>query len=119
MTKETFHKFLKLATANGVSDIHLREGEPPFFRMKGGLKKIKADILTKEDMLVICGVIIPDKGVLKGIETLKEYDGSYQYGKILVKNSPFAAQISACFTALVLILCNQASFRPFRQKNVI
>ena len=82
MTKETFHKFLKLATANGVSDIHLREGEPPFFRMKGGLKKIKADILTKEDMLVICGVIIPDKGVLKGIETLKEYDGSYQYGKI-------------------------------------
>ncbi len=82
MDKETFHKLLKSATVNGVSDIHLREGEFPYFRMKGGLKKIKASALTKEDMLTICGVIIQDKEILKGIETLKEYDGSYQLGKI-------------------------------------
>jgi twitching motility protein PilT len=82
MDKETFHKLLKSATVNGVSDIHLREGEFPYFRMKGGLKKFKASALTKEDMLTICGVIITDKEILKGIDTLKEYDGSYQLGKI-------------------------------------
>lgn len=82
MSKESFHKLLKLATANGVSDIHLREGENPYFRMKGGLKKIKADPLSKEDMLTICKVIIPDQDILKSIDTLKEYDGSYQLGKI-------------------------------------
>lgn len=82
MSKESFHKLLKLATANGVSDIHLREGENPYFRMKGGLKKIKADPLSKEDMLTICKVIIPDQDILKRIDTLKEYDGSYQLGKI-------------------------------------
>jgi twitching motility protein PilT len=27
MDKETFHKLLKSATVNGVSDIHLREGD--------------------------------------------------------------------------------------------
>ncbi|ATH09114.1 type IV pili twitching motility protein PilT [Halobacteriovorax marinus] len=82
ITKESFHKLLKLATANGVSDIHLREGENPYFRMRGGLKKIKGDILSKEDMLTICHTIIPDKNILKNIETIKEYDGSYQLGKI-------------------------------------
>ncbi len=82
MSKESFHKLLKLATANGVSDIHLREGENPYFRMKGGLKKIKGDILTKEDMLTICHTIIQDKNILKNLETIKEYDGSYQLGTI-------------------------------------
>lgn len=82
INKESFHKLLKLATVNGVSDIHLREGENPYFRMKGGLKKIKADSLSKEDMLTICKIIIPDQNILKNINTLKEYDGSYQYGKI-------------------------------------
>lgn len=82
MDKETFHKLLKSATVNGVSDIHLREGEYPYFRMKGGLKKIKASPLTKEDMQTICKVIIQDQEILKGLDTLKEYDGSYQLGKI-------------------------------------
>jgi twitching motility protein PilT len=82
MDKETFHKLLKSATVNGVSDIHLREGEFPYFRMKGGLKKIKAAALTKEDMQTICNIIVQDQDVLKNLDTIKEYDGSYQLGKI-------------------------------------
>lgn len=82
MDKETFHKLLKSATINGVSDIHLREGEFPYFRMKGGLKKIKVAALTKEDMKTICNIIIQDQDILKGLDTIKEYDGSYQLGKI-------------------------------------
>jgi len=82
MDKETFHKLLKSATVNGVSDIHLREGEFPYFRMKGGLKKIKASVLTKEDMKNICKVIIQDQEILKDLDKIKEYDGSYQLGKI-------------------------------------
>lgn len=82
MNKEMFHKLLKSATVNGVSDIHLREGEYPYFRMKGGLKKIKAEPLTQADMHTICGVIIDDEEIKNNLETIKEYDGSYQLGKI-------------------------------------
>lgn len=82
MDKETFHKLLKSATVNGVSDIHLREGEFPYFRMKGSLRKIKASLLTREDMQNICKIIIQDENIFKNLDTLKEYDGSYQLGKI-------------------------------------
>lgn len=82
LDKETFHKLLKSATANSVSDIHLREGEFPYFRMKGRLKKVKMGVLTKEDMHNICRFTIEDQEVLKDLDNLKEYDGSYQLGKI-------------------------------------
>ncbi len=78
----TFHKLLKSATSNGVSDIHLREGEFPYFRMKGSLKKVKMSILTKEDMFSICKIVMTDQDLLKNLEELKEYDGSYQLGNI-------------------------------------
>ena len=82
LDKETFHKLLKSATANEVSDIHLREGEFPYFRMKGSLKKVKMGVLTKEDIHNICRFTITDEEVLKNLDELKEYDGSYQLGKI-------------------------------------
>lgn len=78
----TFHKLLKSATANGVSDIHLREGEYPYFRMKGNLKKVKMNVLTQEDLLNICRFTITDPEIVKNLEDLKEYDGSYQLGQI-------------------------------------
>ena len=80
--KDSFHKMLKSATANNVSDIHLREGESPYFRIKGGLRKIKMAPLSSADMLEISKIIIKDKDILENVENLKEYDGSYQLGKV-------------------------------------
>ena len=63
--QNTFNKLLKSAAANDVSDIHLREGEFPYFRMKGNLKKVKMIISIKEDLLNICKFTITDKEVLQ------------------------------------------------------
>ncbi len=76
---ETFNQLLMMAVKNGVSDIHLRTGERPYFRVKGDLKSIKANPITPEDMLTFCKIMIKEKEVLERIDTLTEYDGSYQY----------------------------------------
>ncbi len=78
-TTETFNQLLMMAVKNGVSDIHLRTGEKPYFRMKGDLKAIKANPITHEDMITFCKVMIKEKNVLERLDTLTEYDGSYQY----------------------------------------
>jgi len=78
-TEETFNQLLIMAVKNGVSDIHLRTGERPFFRVKGDLKSIKASPITAEDMITFCKIMIKEKEVLKSLDTLTEYDGSYQY----------------------------------------
>ena len=67
-----------MAVKNGVSDIHLRSGEQPYFRIKGVLSPIKANQFTEEDLITISKIIIKDD-VLVDIKNLKEYDGSYQY----------------------------------------
>ena len=38
----SFQKFLHFCVEKKVSDIHLREGESPFIRMKGDLKKVSS-----------------------------------------------------------------------------
>ncbi len=81
-TKETFHQLLKMAVQNEVSDIHLRTGESPYFRIKGKLKRIKSDPISVQDMQVFCKTLINDDDAVKNMTTLKEYDCSYQYGKI-------------------------------------
>lgn len=80
--QKQFHQLLVLAVKNSVSDIHLRAGEKPYFRIKGHLKPINSPALTEEDMKLICLLTIPEEEVRAKIDTLKEYDGSYQYGKV-------------------------------------
>jgi len=82
LTVEHFHSLIKMAVQNNVSDIHLRAGEPPYFRVRGDLKPIKSAPLKMEDFLTICKVIIKDKNVLANLATTKELDGSYQMGNV-------------------------------------
>ncbi len=82
LTVEKFNTLLKMAVQNDVSDIHLRAGEVPYFRVKGNLKPVKGDVLKMEDFVTICKIIIKDKSVLAKLGTLKELDGSYQLGNI-------------------------------------
>ncbi len=79
---KTFQQLLALATKNGVSDIHLRTGERPHFRMKGELKAINQPVIDKANMDKICSYVIDDEDIKKNLEELKEFDGSYQLGKI-------------------------------------
>lgn len=71
-----------MAVKNGVSDIHLRAGEKPHFRIGGNLRPIKAPPLSENDMRTICTVVIDNKNLLKDFANFKEYDCSYQYKNI-------------------------------------
>jgi twitching motility protein PilT len=78
LTKEGFVKLLKSAVQNGVSDIHIREGERPCFRMKGELTPVKVDPYDHADMKLISSVLIKDPEIFKQYEKLKEFDGSFE-----------------------------------------
>ncbi len=79
---KSFQKLLAFCVEKSVSDIHLREGEVPYIRMKGDLKKVNSAPLTKEDMKVFCELMFANPEVMGKYDTLKEYDCSYQYGNI-------------------------------------
>jgi twitching motility protein PilT len=80
--KNSFHKLLNFCVEKSVSDVHLREGEIPYLRIKGGLKKISSEVLTPEDMKFFCQLMFDNEGVMAGYSTLKEYDCSYQFGNL-------------------------------------
>jgi twitching motility protein PilT len=78
LTKEQFLNIIKSASGSSVSDIHLRSEEKPCFRLRGDLVQVKADVLTHEDMKLICSLMIKDPDVLKNLDRLKEHDGSFE-----------------------------------------
>lgn len=79
---DKFHNLLKMAVKNSVSDIHLRCGEQPYFRMRGSLKKIKGPVLEIDDFQAIVKLLVKEESVAKSMMTLKELDGSYQYDNV-------------------------------------
>lgn len=78
LSKETFLSIIKSAAASNVSDIHLRTDEKPCFRLRGDLVPVKADVLSPDDMKLICQLMIKDADVVKKIDQLKEHDGSFE-----------------------------------------
>lgn len=77
LTKEAFVALIKSAANSGSSDIHLRTGEKPCFRLRGDLVAVKMDPLTNEDLVMVCGLMIKDDEVMSDIKKVKEHDGSY------------------------------------------
>jgi len=82
LTKEALVQLIRSASASGVSDIHLRTGEKPCFRLRGDLVQVKLDPLTHEDMLLISSILLRDDELMKKIDKLKEYDGSYSVPQV-------------------------------------
>jgi twitching motility protein PilT len=80
--KNSFHKLLHFCVEKSVSDIHLRTGEAPYIRVTGSLKKLNAEIISPEDMKFLCQFMFENDEVMKGYDSLKEYDCSYQFGNL-------------------------------------
>lgn len=80
--KNSLHKLLHFCVEKSVSDIHIREGEFPYVRMNGGLKKLGAEIITNADMKFFCQFMFENDEVMKGFSTLKEHDCSFQFEKL-------------------------------------
>lgn len=79
---DVFTKLMNYCVQNSVSDVHLRETETPYIRMKGGLKKVNAEVLTYADMKSLCSILFNNPEVMKGFDDLREYDCSFQFGTL-------------------------------------
>lgn len=80
--KNSFHKLLQFCVEKSVSDIHLREGEVPYIRIKGDLKKITAAPLTPDDMKFFCQLMFENDEVMSRYDSIKEHDCSFQFGNL-------------------------------------
>lgn len=80
LDQQVFLGLLKKAAQVGASDIHLRSGTPPAYRIKGDLVNVKIPPLTDADMVMICRSMIKDQTMHSKINEIKDYDGSFQVG---------------------------------------
>jgi twitching motility protein PilT len=62
---------------HGASDIHLRVGDPPTYRVRGQLAPLKYAPLTPADTRAISEHIVQDPDVKKQLGEIQEYDTSY------------------------------------------
>lgn len=63
MTQEQLNMLLAAGVKHGASDIHLRVGDPPFYRVRGQLAPLKYDKLTPANTREICRTIIRYEGM--------------------------------------------------------
>lgn len=77
MDEKILNQLLAAAVKAGASDIHLKVGVPPVFRMAGELREIKAPRLMPEDTRNAAILLITNDRAREQIGVLKEYDGSY------------------------------------------
>jgi twitching motility protein PilT len=82
ISKEEFVKLIKTAVTNNVSDIHIRTGEKPCFRVRGDLIPVKTDPFSYEDVKAIGMILVKDEETKKVLDDVKELDGSYQIPKL-------------------------------------
>ncbi len=78
MEQHIFHALLSSAVQHGVSDIHLKPGSSPAFRLRGDLVNVKSAPLTDEDLERISATLIRDPRVKARIAELQDYDGSFE-----------------------------------------
>ena len=77
MDEKFLNQLLAAAVKSGASDIHLKVGAPPVFRMGGELKEVKAPRLMPEDTRSAAALLISSEKLREQINNIKEYDGSY------------------------------------------
>ncbi len=82
MEQSAFLSILQSAHEHKASDIHMSEGMPPAFRLKGDLISVKIPALTDTDMTQIVNWVIQEKSVKDHLNDLKEYDGSFEIKKL-------------------------------------
>lgn len=75
ISEKRFQKLVSSAVSNSVSDIHIRVGERPYFRMNGDLVPVKTEDFTQSDVLSIVSFMTKKSDA--EIAELKEFDGSY------------------------------------------
>jgi twitching motility protein PilT len=73
--------FLRMAVAQGVSDIHLRVGYPPIMRKDGDMSQTKLPPLTEADIQEFTRRIVPPK-ILPRLKNRTDFDFSFMLDNI-------------------------------------
>ena len=69
---------IEVAMQNNASDVHIREGETPALRIRGGLVPVKSNKdLTTEDILNLCKVILKTEDFDR-IDEITDLDGVFE-----------------------------------------
>jgi len=71
------NQLLGAAVKNSISDVHLKVGSPPLFRLHGTLMEVKAPRLQSDDTKDIANILIGGRMEKVNIDTLTEMDTSY------------------------------------------
>ena len=77
MDLETLHMLLGAGLKHGASDVHLKVGDPPMYRVNGVLTPLKYERLKHTDTQTICELIIKDPTAREKLAEIQEYDSSY------------------------------------------
>jgi twitching motility protein PilT len=72
------HQLLQKAIAAGARDIHLKVGQPPGARVRGNMVFFRVDRIRPQHTEAVAGHIIRDSEVLSNLDSLREYDTSYE-----------------------------------------
>ncbi|MCP4640414.1 MAG: type IV pilus twitching motility protein PilT [bacterium] len=77
----TMEELMRGAVERNASDIHLKTGNPPIYRIDGDLVRLEGSPLTEEDILEMLGMIVAEADVAK-FKKVYELDASYMLGDI-------------------------------------
>lgn len=78
---KSMEELLRGALEQRASDIHLKEGNPPLYRVDGSLKRLEGEPLTEEDLMGMLGEIAESHDVER-FKKVMELDTSYCLGDI-------------------------------------
>jgi len=82
MDVKVFNQLLAAGVKNMASDIHLKTGAPPMFRIDGKLREIKAPKLSPEDTRNIVLAILSTEKQRDNVDTLRDLDTSYLLAEV-------------------------------------
>ena len=77
-TIKNLQSLISLAMEHNASDIHLRSGECPSFRIRGDLITVESNKFQVQDIVDICHLIFGNKKLLDNLSAINEVDGAFE-----------------------------------------
>jgi twitching motility protein PilT len=77
MDREQFHRYLLGAVKIGASDIHLKVGSPPVYRIRKELRTVKGAALSAQDTRDAVGHVLENVAGANDVDQIRDFDASY------------------------------------------
>ena len=77
-SEQYLHQLLTKAVTAGASDVHLKVGQPPGARLRGGLVFFRMEKIRPEDTLAVARMLLSSEDLLGNLSELEEHDCSYE-----------------------------------------